>query len=185
MKETFNSIKVLLLACLIAFGFTKSEAEAQTVVGNTFPSLNAVTNLNQLMGIPTNGIIVTKVTIAVPSAATSNATFFFYDWFVTANGLIYTNIYRYTNATVVDPYTNSVVFTNSLGQTATNSYVGRGVFYTNGIATNTTSSVPAIGAITVSPGTTYTLDVNWNVALGLGLRATNNNPLAFITIEYH
>jgi hypothetical protein len=162
-----------------------ANTEAQTVVGASMATAQSVTNLNTLMGIPTNGVVVTKVTVAVPSAATSNATFFFYDWFAgNQTNLWSTNSIRFTNATVIDPFTNSVVFTNSLGRQDTNQYIGRGVFYTNATVTNTTSSVPAIGAITVSPGTTYVLDVNWILAQGLAVRGTNNNPLSFITIEY-
>lgn len=176
---------MLVVTSLLSLALTSFKATAQTAVGATMATANSVTNLNTVMSIPTNGVTVTKVTIAVPTASTTNATFFFYDWYASfATNLWQTNIVSYTNATIVDPYTNNVVFTNSLGRKDTNQYIGRAVFYTNVTAANTTSSVPAIGAITVSPGTTYSIDVNWILAQGLAVRGTNNNPTSFITIEY-
>ena len=170
---------LLLAAMLLSFN-----AKSQIAVGGSMTTANSVTNLNTLFNIPTSGVTVTKVTIAVPTASTTNATFFFYDWFASnQTNLWATNIFRYTNRTSLD-FTNTVLFTNSLGRLDTNLYVGRADFMTNVVATNTTSSVPAIGAITVSPGTTYVLDVNWILAQGLAVRGTNNNPTSFITIEY-
>lgn len=184
IKLIVKPIITLVTTSLIMFS-TLQKVDAQTAVGATMATANSVTNLNTVMSIPTNGVTVVKVTISVPAASTTNATFFFYDWFASfQTNLWQTNIFRYTNATIVDPLTNSVIFTNSLGKTDTNQYIGRGIFFTNVTATNTTSSVPAIGAITVSPGTTYVLDVNWILAQGLAVRGTNNNPTSFITIEY-
>lgn len=181
-KYIKNSLMMVLGGLMM---FASFEAKSQIAVGATMATAQSVTNLNTLMGIPTNGVTVTKVTIAVPSAATSNATFFFYDWFAGfQTNLWQTNIVSFTNKTVVNPFTNTVVFTNSLGRVDTNQYIGRAEFYTNVTAANTTSSVPAIGAITVSPGTTYVLDVNWILAQGLAVRGTNNNPLSFITVEF-
>jgi len=186
----YNIMKHLLfltsLVFLSFFGkFGIETAKAQTVVGSSMTTANSVTNLNTLLSIPTSGVTVTKVTIAVPTASTTNATFFFYDWFASfQTNLWQTNIFRYTNRTIIDLFTNSVIFTNSLGKVDTNQYIGRAEFMTNVVNTNTTSSVPAIGAITVSPGTTYVLEVNWILALGLAVRGTNNNPTSFITIEY-
>lgn len=159
-------------------------ANAQTVVGTSLATSNSVTNLNTLLNIPTNGITITKITVA-GGPGTINSTFFFYDWFAGfQTNLWQTNIFRYTNATIVDPFTNNVIFTNSLGRVDTNQYIGRAVFFTNTVVSNTTSSVPAIGAITVAPSTTYSIDVNWIIAQGLAIRGTNNHLNSFITIEY-
>jgi len=179
-----NFFKITLLSFVLLL--TVFQVNSQTVAGGTMATANSVTNLNTAFSIPTSGVFVTKISIAVPTAATSNATFFFYDWWASRQtNLWFTNIVSFTNATIVDPFTNNVIFTNSLGQVQTNQYIGKGVFYTNVTAANTTGSVPAIGAITVSPGTTYTLDVNWPLAQGLAVRGTNNNPLSFIIVEYH
>lgn len=172
---------ILTIGIALSLGFN---AVAQTVVGTSMTTSNSVTNLNTLLNIPTNGITITKITVA-GGPGTVNSTFFFYDWFASfQTNLWQTNIFRYTNATIVDPFTNSVIFTNSLGRVDTNFYIGRAVFFTNTVNSNTTSSVPAIGSITVAPSTTYSIDVNWIIAQGFAVRGTNNHTSSFITIEY-
>lgn len=186
MKEILNKI-ITTSSLVITFSFlmlSNFETKGQFVVGGGMATSNSVTNLNTLMALPTNGITITKVTVALPASAGGNATFFFYDWFASfQTNLWQTNIFRYTNRTSLD-FTNSVIFTNSLGKVDTNLYVGRADFMTNVVATNTTSSVPAIGSVTIAPGTVYSIDVNWIIAQGLAIRGTNNSPGAFITIEY-
>lgn len=178
-----NLFKILSLAAIISFTAVFA-VKSQTVVGSSMTTSNSVTNFNTLLGIPTNGITITKITVS-GGPGTINSTFFFYDWFASfQTNLWQTNIFRYTNATIVDPFTNNVIFTNSLGRVDTNSYIGRALFYTNTVATNTTSSVPAIGSITVAPSTTYSIDVNWVIAQGFAVRGTNNHTSSFITIEY-
>lgn len=175
-----NLIKILTLVALMF----SLNVKAQIVVGTTMATSNSVTNLNTLLNIPTNGITITKITVA-GGPGTIASTFFFYDWFASfQTNLWQTNIFRYTNATIVDPFTNSIIFTNSLGRVDTNFYIGRAVFYTNVVNSNTTSSVPAIGSITVAPSTTYSIDVNWIIAQGFAVRGTNNQTASFITIEY-
>lgn len=179
MKKILNT---LILAAILVL--SPVVASAQTAFGFTMATANSATNVSVLGGF-SNNVNVSAITISVPAAATTNATFFFYDWFATRlTNLWSTNIVSYTNATVVDPYTNNVIFTNSIGRVQTNTYIGRATFYTNVTEANTTSSVPAIGAITAQPGVPITVLVNWNLAQGLAVRGTNNNPTSFITVTY-
>lgn len=181
-----NKFLTFLTASAI-FGYALV-AQAQNVVSFSLATSNAVTNLNTLAGVnlPTNPPIhVSKITISVPTAASVAAGFFFYDWYAGfQTNLWATNIISFTNATVVNPFTNNVVFTNSLGRTNTNTYIGIATFYTNVTTANTTSSVPAIGGFSVNPGSTITVDVNWNIAQGLAIRGTNNRPDSTIVLEY-
>ncbi len=184
MRNKFVKLITVSIAC--GFLMLQSiETKAQFTVGASMATSNSVTNFNTLAGLPSNNITITKVTVSLSSSAGGNATYFFYDWFASfQTNLWQTNIFRYTNRTIVDPFTNAVVFTNSLGRQDTNLYIGRAEFMTNVVATNTTSSVPAIGSISLAPGTVYSIDVNWVMAQGLAVRGTNNSPGGFITIEY-
>lgn len=179
MKNNFFLIALTSLLSLMPM-----VARSQTALGFTMATANSVTNASIIGGF-SNGVNVSSVTISVPSTATTNATIFFYDWFADRlTNLWQTNIVSFTNATVVDPFTNTVTFTNSLGRTQANTYIGVAVFYTNVTSANTTSSVPAIAAITAQPGVPITVPVNWNLSRGLSVRGTNNSPTTFITVTY-
>ena len=179
MKNLFKSL--VLGVVILATSF--NSAKAQTAFGYTHNTVNGVTNVSVLGGF-SNGVNVSSITISIPSSS-SNGTFFFYDWFATRlTNLWFTNIVTYSNMVVVDPYTNNVIFTNSLGRTNTNSYIGVYRYWTN-VTANTTGSVPAIAAFTAQSGIPLTVAVNWNLAQGLAIRGTNNvDTSTFITVTY-
>jgi len=172
MKKFISSLILGSLLALAPMG------QAQTTVALFLVNSNVVTNL--FIG---GGITVKRVTV---SANGSLPAFYFFDYNtnggLSLSSLQYSNTTSFSNLVTVSPYTNSVVFTNSLGQTATNLYVGQYSYFTN-VATATASNAIQIGAVASANGIPYTVDVGWNIIKGLTVRGTNNANAA-IYIEY-
>jgi hypothetical protein len=152
-------------------------AQAQTVQTWLINS-NVVTNL-----VVSGGINVKTLTV---SASGTGAGLVFYDY--NTNGglglgtLQYSNTTAFSNLVTVDPYTNSVIFTNSLGNTQTNKYRGIYSYWTN-VATATASNAQSIGSVALQSGVPYTVPVNWNLTKGLTVKGTNNANTVII-LEY-
>ena len=151
---------------------------AQSTVQTWLPNSNVVTNL--LVSGPVN---IKRITV---TAAGTTPQFLFYDY--NTNGglglgtLQYSNTTAFSNLVTVVNATNSVVFTNSLGLSRTNQYVGQFSFWTN-VATATASNANQVGSFAVASGIPYTVDVNWFIQKGLTVRVTNGfGPI--IILEY-
>ena len=177
MKK-FNLLSVLALIATILAG-NVNVSKAQTTVSTFLINSNVVTNI--LIGYGWN---IKRVTVA---AAGSLPNFWFFDY--NTNGglalgsLQYSNTTSFSNLITVSPYTNSVIFTNSIGRVATNRYVGIYQYWTN-VAIATASNAIQIGAVAVESGIPYTVDVNWNIVQGLTVRGTNNAN-SIIILEYN
>lgn len=167
----------LTLAIAIVLG-NINPAKSQSSTATWLINSNVVTNL--LIGAGWN---VKRVTV---SASGTSPVFLFYEY--NTNGglslgsLQYSNTTSFSNLVTVNPYTNSVIFTNSLGQNTTNKYVGIYQYWTN-IAEATASNALQIGSFAVQSGVPYTVDVNWNIVKGLTVRGTNNAN-SVIILEY-
>lgn len=170
-------MKKLILSLMTLVGVVAS-SEAQYNTRIITLNSNVVTNI-----VVETGWNVRRVTV---SGVGSNPAYIFYDY--NTNGglaltsLQYSNTTSFSNLVTIDPYTNTVIFTNSLGLTQTNRYRGIYQYWTN-VATATASNAQPIGAIATQSGIPYTLDVNWNITKGITVRGTNNTA-GFIIVEY-
>lgn len=169
-----NRIKhlMLLIALLLAPLAVKAQYSVLSFPIHTALS-NTVTNI-----FPAGGIVVKRVTF-IPNAGTSPQGFF-YD--TTETALTYSNSTAFSNL-VSTAQTNIVIFTNSLGRTETNRYVGISNAWVN-VAANTISNQPIIGSVATIAGTPYTVDVNWVLTKGLTFRGTNNANGSYVILDY-
>jgi hypothetical protein len=158
-----NKFKLLLLA-LLSLSIVKAPAQTIDVVAATFGTNTITTNRN---------IVVANVTVI--SGITNVIRF--YD--SATNSISYTNG-SYSNRVTIDPYTNTVIHTNSVGRINTNKYVGQYTYWTNVDAS--TNTYPVIGTIAVAAGVPVSIPVNWVIARGLFAVAITN---ATISIEYY
>lgn len=173
------AVLTLITSWMTIGGFTpNASAQYQTAVWS-ITSSNTVTNL--LIGAGWN---IRRVTLL--GTAGAGIAGYFYDYNTNQansfNALVYSNTVGYSNFATV-AWTNTVIFTNSLGRTDTNSYVGVSNSWSY-IAPATASNAPVIGALGVVAGTPYTVDVNWNITRGLTFRGTNNAAGTIIIVEY-
>lgn len=169
-------MKKLILS--LALGLVAIGAQAQYAVQTWQINSNVVTNL-----LIRGDVNIRRVTASANGTATA---LYFYNY--NTNGglalgsLQYSNTTAFSNLVTVNPYTNEVVFVNSLGVTQTNKYRGIYQYWTN-VATATASNALLVGAIDLASGIPYTLDVNWNPTKGLTVRGTNNAN-TIIILEY-
>jgi len=167
-----------ILTSLAMIGLSLSLV-AQTV---TIATIGASSGTNAIaVGVDNTNFMVTRVTVI---SATANIVRF-YDAYTNAGvaanvgitALSYTNG-AYTNWLSAS-FTNIVTFTNSLGRTQQNSYIGLSNYAA--IVAAGSNSYPIIGTIAVAAGTPYSLPVNWNVTRQLWIAGTN---AATVAIEY-
>lgn len=174
-------IKFMLSVVLMLQLFISPKAEAQTTVGVwSLSASNSVTNL--LIGAGWN---IKRVTLLCAAGTLPAGLFYDYNTNLANpfSSLQYSNTTGFSNLVSSANFTNTIVFTNSLGRTDTNRYVGISnswVYVPPGTASN---AIP-IGAIAVTAGTAYTVDVNWNITQGLTFRGTNNANGTTIIVEY-
>lgn len=159
-----NLIKKTLFG-LISFVLVASAAYSQTVMSSN--TLGA-----------TNRLLIGRYGIsAVTVLSTGATTVTFYD--TTNLLLIYTNpTYRVlTNTNAVNL---EVIFTNSLGNTATSYYNGPYYYWVTNNATS--NAAPAFASISVEANTPVSLPVTWFVGQGLTLKTSAGT--ASITLLY-
>lgn len=133
-------LSLVTLLGVLSFG-AKAATVSSTITAGTLVNL-----------IPTNQLLVSSV-VLINSSAT-NATVTFYD--SPRNTLLWTNSAYTSRVVTVGNKTN--IYTNFLGTIETNMYTNViiGGFVTNGLATNTYSTlaavpVPANGSVTFTP----------------------------------
>lgn len=175
MNKLFTSIglAVFSLAAFINPLSAQTLAQVNLFTGN-------VTNVTGAIGV-TNKITVSRITVSSLNNVGVAGTLFFYDWPHTT--LLVTNTVAYTNTVIIPNVVFSNVVVNSVGRLQTNRYFGQ-MTSNFVVAANSTVPVPPIAAITVSPGSFFTLDVDWVVANHLMARGTNYTGTNTIIFQY-